>query len=77
MESLNENMLESDLILVAIAGIMDPLRDDIKQAIKTCHEAGVIVRMVTGDNINTAVAIAKEAGIITTDYERQKSTLGT
>lgn len=42
-----------------MVGIKDPLRDGIKHAVETCHVAGVRVRMVTGDNKNTAIAIAK------------------
>lgn len=56
---MNENLLESDLTLVAIAGIRDPLRPEISEAIKKCKNAGIRVRMITGDNIHTAVAIAK------------------
>jgi P-type E1-E2 ATPase len=43
---------------------MDPLRPGIKDAVLQCHKSGVNVRMVTGDNIDTAIAISKEAGII-------------
>lgn len=42
-----------------MVGIKDPLRDGIRNAVGICHDAGVIVRMVTGDNKNTAIAIAK------------------
>lgn len=42
-----------------MVGIKDPLRDGISKAVKLCHGAGVTVRMVTGDNKNTAIAIAK------------------
>jgi len=49
----------SDLIVDGIIGIIDPLRDDVKDAVKTAQDAGVMVRMVTGDNINTAKAIAR------------------
>ena len=62
--------MESDLILLAITGIMDPLRDEIPEAIKTCKAAGITVRMVTGDNTDTAVAISKKAGILPEDYEK-------
>ena len=51
--------VESDLIIIGMVGIKDPLRDGIQEAVHKCHEAGVKVRMVTGDNKNTAVAIAK------------------
>ncbi|GMI25110.1 hypothetical protein TeGR_g5451, partial [Tetraparma gracilis] len=60
----------SDLILDTIIGIIDPLRGDVKDAVATAQSSGVMVRMVTGDNIKTAVAIAKQCGILTgTDYE--------
>jgi P-type E1-E2 ATPase len=52
-----------------MVGIKDPLRDGIKEAVLKCKEAGVQVRMVTGDNKNTAIAIAKEAGILDEDWE--------
>jgi magnesium-transporting ATPase (P-type) len=57
-------LLDTDLTLIAIFGIKDPLRPEIKDAVKKCHQAHVNVRMVTGDNIDTAMAIAKECGIL-------------
>ncbi len=53
------------LVAVAVAGIKDPLRQGVTRAVTQCREAGIFVRMVTGDNINTAKAIAKECGIFT------------
>jgi calcium-translocating P-type ATPase len=53
------------MTLQAIVGIIDPLREDVIDAVKTCQHAGIMVRMVTGDNINTAKAIAKQCGILT------------
>ncbi len=53
------------LTLQAIVGIIDPLRGDVVDAVKTCQSAGIMVRMVTGDNIDTAKAIAKRCGILT------------
>ena len=50
--------------MVGVLALKDPLRDGIRQAVETCHKAGINVRMVTGDNINTAKAISVEAGII-------------
>ncbi|XP_047943835.1 putative calcium-transporting ATPase 11, plasma membrane-type [Salvia hispanica] len=58
---------EEGYTLVALVGIKDPLRPGVKEAVKTCLNAGILVRMVTGDNINTAKAIAKECGILTSD----------
>lgn len=53
--------------LIAVFGIKDPVRPGVKDAVRTCMAAGIRVRMVTGDNINTAKAIAKECGILTED----------
>ncbi|XWS29708.1 hypothetical protein CRYUN_Cryun24cG0053300 [Craigia yunnanensis] len=58
----------------------DPVRPGVKESVATCRSAGITVRMVTGDNINTAKAIARECGILTDDgiaiegpYFREKS----
>ena len=48
---------------LGVIGIQDPIREAVPLAVEHCHTAGVIVRMVTGDNINTAIAIAKKCGI--------------
>ena len=56
--------VENDLTVIAIVGIQDPLRPEVIQAVKNCRTAGVVVRMVTGDFIATARAIAKECGIL-------------
>jgi len=56
--------IEKDLTLVALVGIEDPLREEVPGAIADCQKAGIVVRMVTGDNIETARAIAKKCGII-------------
>lgn len=63
----NENdreVLEVDLTAVAIFALEDPLRPEVVGAIQMCHKAGITVRMVTGDNITTAKAIAVQAGIL-------------
>ncbi|KAK3376251.1 hypothetical protein B0T24DRAFT_618307 [Lasiosphaeria ovina] len=57
------NKVHEDMTLVAIFGIKDPLRTTVKDAIKDCQRAGVYVRMVTGDNLLTGRAIARECGI--------------
>lgn len=66
-EASDENIPENGYTLIAVVGIKDPVRPGVKEAVKTCLAAGIIVRMVTGDNINTAKAIAKECGILTPD----------
>nr|XP_019708081.2 calcium-transporting ATPase 5, plasma membrane-type [Elaeis guineensis] len=55
---------DDELILLGIVGIKDPCRPGVMKAVKLCTKAGVKVRMVTGDNINTAKAIALECGIL-------------
>jgi hypothetical protein len=59
--------LEEHLTFYGVLGIKDPLRSDVKHAIAECHRAGINVRMITGDNITTARAIARECGIIRSD----------
>ncbi|KAG8534162.1 uncharacterized protein KY384_001006 [Bacidia gigantensis] len=56
-----------DMTLLGVVGIQDPLRDGVTDAVKKCQDAGVVVRMVTGDNVVTATAIATECGIKTDD----------
>ncbi|XP_066436767.1 plasma membrane calcium-transporting ATPase 3 isoform X2 [Eleutherodactylus coqui] len=60
----NENEIVGDLTCLAVVGIEDPVRPEVPEAIRKCQRAGITVRMVTGDNINTARAIAAKCGII-------------
>ncbi|XP_051964546.1 plasma membrane calcium-transporting ATPase 3-like isoform X3 [Xyrauchen texanus] len=60
----NETDIVSNLICISVVGIEDPVRPEVPDAIKKCQQAGITVRMVTGDNINTARAIAAKCGII-------------
>lgn len=55
--------------LIAIAGIKDIIRREVPEAVAICQKAGIIVRMVTGDNQTTAMTIAQECGIITPDLD--------
>ncbi|KAK6928812.1 Cation-transporting P-type ATPase, C-terminal [Dillenia turbinata] len=65
-DSANANNIPEDgYTLIAIVGIKDPVRPGVKEAVESCLAAGIKVRMVTGDNINTAKAIATECGILT------------
>ncbi|XP_060544359.1 plasma membrane calcium-transporting ATPase 2 isoform X9 [Pantherophis guttatus] len=60
----NENDILTDLTCICVVGIEDPVRPEVPEAIRKCQRAGITVRMVTGDNINTARAIAVKCGII-------------
>ncbi|CAL5381760.1 unnamed protein product [Camellia sinensis] len=62
-----DSIPDEDYTLIVVVGIKDPVRPGVKEAVQTCLAAGIKVRMVTGDNINTAKAIAKECGILTDD----------
>jgi Ca2+ transporting ATPase len=65
--AINLDSLTADDVgytFMCLVGIEDPLRDEVPLAIKKCDVAGVDVKMVTGDNISTAIAIAKKCGII-------------
>ncbi len=66
---------ENDLILVGLVGLKDPARKNVKEAIKTCREAGIRPIMLTGDNLETALAIGKEVGIISSDDEGINATV--
>jgi len=65
----NKLIDEYDLIFLSVFGIKDSLRDGVKEAVRKCHEASVNVVMVTGDNIVTATAIAKDCGILGADVD--------
>ncbi|MBQ8768673.1 MAG: cation-translocating P-type ATPase [Oscillospiraceae bacterium] len=57
--------LEQDLTFLGLTGMIDPVRPEVKAAIEECRSAGIRAVMITGDHKDTAVAIAKELGIIT------------
>ena len=55
--------LEQDMVFIGIVGIIDPPRPEAIEAINVCHQAGIRVKMITGDHAGTAKAIGKEMGI--------------
>ncbi|CAJ0931188.1 unnamed protein product, partial [Mesorhabditis belari] len=60
----NEEVIRMGMTAIAIIGIQDPVRTEVPAAIEKCQRAGITVRMVTGDNINTARSIATSCGIL-------------
>lgn len=58
---------ENNLVIVGLIGFKDPARTDVKEAIQVCKSAHIDVYMITGDNIETGIAIAREVGIIDSD----------
>ncbi len=65
--SYEPEALEENLCFVGLCGMIDPVRPEVKDAIVQCRTAGIRPIMITGDHVDTAVAIAKELGIITED----------
>lgn len=63
-ENFDSDTLETELCFVGLCGMIDPVRPEVKAAIHECREAGIRPIMITGDHIDTAVAIAKELDII-------------
>ncbi len=62
--NLTSENIENNLIFVGLEGMIDPPRDEVKQAISTCRRAGMKAVMITGDHKDTAVAIATQLGIL-------------
>lgn len=69
------DLIDDNLVLLAIVGIKDPCRPGVEDAVKICTNAGVKVRMVTGDNLQTAEAIAMECGILLSDTDATESNI--
>jgi Ca2+-transporting ATPase len=64
LDQLANDILETELTLVGLVGMIDPAREEVKDSIALCKSAGIKTIMITGDHINTAVAIAKTLHIL-------------
>ena len=62
--TVNSDIIENDLIFCGLIGMIDPPREGVKEAVRTCRRAGIKTVMITGDHLQTAKAIAKELGIL-------------
>jgi magnesium-transporting ATPase (P-type) len=67
MSELSEEEVESDLVFLGFFGLIDPARDEAIRSVEICHDAGIRVKMITGDHAKTAAAVARELGIENTD----------
>ncbi len=67
---LTPENIEKDLVFLGLAAMIDPPREEVKNAIETCKTAGIKTVMITGDNEHTARAIAKKIGLINDDNTR-------
>ena len=63
--------LERELTFLGLAGMIDPVRPEVKDAIAQCRSAGIRPIMITGDHVDTAVAIARELGILEGGSQRR------
>lgn len=73
-KEIDREILEQGLTAVGIFGLIDPLRNGIIESILQCKNAGIRTIMCTGDNIDTAKAISKNAGILPDDVEIEEYT---
>lgn len=65
-------LFPQSLVILGLVGSLDPPRAGVREAVRECHGAGVRVAMITGDQLTTACAIAKDIGILTEDEDVSK-----
>ncbi|MBR1691396.1 MAG: calcium-translocating P-type ATPase, PMCA-type [Lachnospiraceae bacterium] len=72
-KQLTENKINDDIVIIGLVGIRDDVRPEAKEAIREVQNAGIQVVMITGDRLETAVAIAKDAGLLNSNSDKALS----
>lgn len=72
-KQLMENTINDDLVIIGLVGIRDDVRPEAKEAIEEVQNAGIQVVMITGDRLETAIAIAKDAGLLKNNTDKALS----
>ena len=72
-QELVENKINEDIVIIGLVGIRDDVRPEAREAIELVQHAGIQVVMITGDRLETAVAIAKDAGLLKKESDRALS----
>ena len=72
-KALVENTINDDIVIIGLVGIRDDVRPEAKDAIAEVMGAGIQVVMITGDRLETAIGIAKDAGLIQSNSDRALS----
>lgn len=72
-KELVENTINDDIVIIGLVGIRDDVRPEAKEAIEEVQNAGIQVVMITGDRLETAIAIAKDAGLLKSNSDRALS----
>ena len=71
-EQADERYITSGMVFLGVVGFKDPVRPEVPRAVKSVKRAGVKVRLITGDNVETAIVIAKDCGILDKDFVRRE-----
>jgi len=76
MVQIHHSDVENDLVFVGLQAMIDPPRQEVIEAVRKCHTAGIKIKMITGDHALTASAIAKVIGIVKGDHANYKAMTG-